>query len=368
MALSNNAAYLVEKGKPLKIQPSKVTSPGKNKILVKNSALAINPYDWIIQAAHNLVVPWSKLPLVLGTDIAGTVVEVGEGVNRFKIGDRVIAHALGLAKEVNNSCEAGFQEYTITREHMTSVIPDSMSFEVACVIPLGLSTAATALYQKDLLSLDLPSTSSKPKEKTLLVWGGSTSVGCNAIQLAVASGYKVITTASPKHHNYLKSLGASEVFDYKSKTVVIDIIESLRGKTVAGAISIAPGSFAACVKILASCQGNKFVAQATLDMPPFPTSTFGTIAFVFSFMTCLFKGKVQTTMSGVGSKMINGSDLAFTDVGRAIYCDYLPRALEMGKFVPSPEPQIIGKGLDLAQQAMNINKQGVSAQKVVITL
>lgn len=76
MAPTNNAAYLVEKGKPLKIQPSKYTPPGKNEVLVKNSALAVNPYDWIIQAAHNLVVPWGKLPLILGTDIAGTVVEV----------------------------------------------------------------------------------------------------------------------------------------------------------------------------------------------------------------------------------------------------------------------------------------------------
>lgn len=280
----------------------------------------------------------------------------------------MVALALGLAKESNQSREGGFQEYDITREHMTSAIPDSMTFDSACVMPLGLSTAATALYQKNLLALNLPSISSKSTGKTLLVWGGSTSVGCNVIQLAVASGYEVITTASPKHHDFLRCLGANQVFDYKSQTVVNDIIKSLQSKTVAGAISIAPGSFAACVKILASCLGNKFVAPATLDLPPFPSSTIGMVPFVFSTMSSLLKGKLQSTMSGVGAKMINGPDLAFTEVGRAIYCDFLPQALAKGNFVPSPEPQIVGHGLDLAQKGMDISKQGVSAKKVVITL
>jgi NADPH:quinone reductase-like Zn-dependent oxidoreductase len=84
MAPSNLAAILSAKGTPLKVQPSTYTLPGQNEIVVKNAAVAINPYDWIIQDAPGLVVSWVKLPFVLGTDVAGEVVEVGKDVKRFK--------------------------------------------------------------------------------------------------------------------------------------------------------------------------------------------------------------------------------------------------------------------------------------------
>jgi len=63
-------------------------------------------------------------------------------------------------------------------------------------------------------------------------------VGCNAIQLAVAAGYEVFTTCSPKNFDLVKELGASQTFDYNSKTVVKDIIHAFQNKTTAGAISV----------------------------------------------------------------------------------------------------------------------------------
>lgn len=78
---------------------------------------------------------------------------------------------------------------------------------------------------------------------TLSHLGGATSVGSNAIQLAAAVGYEVITTASPRNSNYVKKLGASQVFDHNDKTVVEDIIEAFKGKTIAGALTIGTGSF-----------------------------------------------------------------------------------------------------------------------------
>lgn len=368
MAPTNNAAFLQAKGTPLKIKPSKYTSPGKYEVVIRNAAVAINPYDWIIQEANNLVVPWVKLPVILGTDVAGEVVEVGQGVTRFKVGDRVVAFALGLAKEVNKISEGGFQEYTVVRSDTTTILPDSMSFETASVMPLGLSTAACALFQKDFLALPHPTTTPEPTGKTVLIWGGSTSVGCNAIQLAVAAGCEVITTASPKNHNYLKSLGASKIFDYKSKTVVSDIITAFENRIAAGAISIGSGSYLKCIEILGAVKGNKFVAQATLDLPPFPKGLFDFPPFLFAFMSATIKGKVQTAINGVKAKMINGSDLGQSEVGAAIFKDYLPKALADQKFIPAPEPQIVGKGLEHVQEAMDMNKRGVSAKKLVVTL
>ena len=63
-------------------------------------------------------------------------------------------------------------------------------------------------------------------------------VGGNAIQLAVAAGYSIVSTSSPKNFAYVKSLGATHVFDYNSKRVARDIVTTLKGKYVVGALSI----------------------------------------------------------------------------------------------------------------------------------
>ena len=95
------------------------------------------------------------------------------------------------------------------------------------MLPLAVSTAACGLFQADQLSLAHPSAKPEPAGRTLLVWGGSSSVGSNAIQLAVAAGYEVIATASPRNFGYVTNLGASRVFDYNSPEVVADIVAAL---------------------------------------------------------------------------------------------------------------------------------------------
>jgi NADPH:quinone reductase-like Zn-dependent oxidoreductase len=168
-----------------------------------------------------------------------------------------------------------------------------MSYETAGVLPLALSTAACALFQKDYLALPFPTTSPIPSGKTLLVGGGSTSVGCYAIQLATAAGYEVIAMASPKNHNYLKKIGAVEVFDYRSTTVVPDIILAFRNRLAAGAVSIGPGSFKKCIDILGGCKGNKFIAQATLDMPAFPKGALDFPPFIVSTLANMISGNIR---------------------------------------------------------------------------
>ncbi|TVY15016.1 Dehydrogenase azaJ [Lachnellula arida] len=367
---TNKAAVLVTKAAPLVVQSVEYTAAGQNEVVVKNGAVAVNPYDWIIEEAHNLVVPRIKLPFILGTDVAGEIVEVGEGVTRFKAGDRVVAHATALIKPINRSSQGGFQEYTVLRQDMTSSIPASISYEAACVLPLGLSTAACALFQNDYLALPFPTTSTSPAPSgtTLLVWGGATSVGCNAIQLAKAAGCEVITTASPKNNAYLEHLGAAAVFDYRSPTVIRDLTAAFQNRQAAGAISIGAGSLKACIEVLGACQGNKFVAQCTLDLPAFPKSVLGFPPFVFGVASEIVSGTIRSRMKGVGTKFVNGGDLVGKEVGKAIYEDFLPEALGAGTFVPAPDPFVVGKGLERVQEAMDISKKGVSAKKVVVTL
>ncbi len=124
--------------------------------MVANRAVAVNPVDWIVQDIGRLIFTWIKPPFVLGSDLAGEVVQVGSAVTRFCVGDRVLAHAAGMDKSRNRAAEGAFQDSTVVLERMTSLIPTTMSYEDAAVLPLALSTAACGLFQQHHLSLAHP--------------------------------------------------------------------------------------------------------------------------------------------------------------------------------------------------------------------
>jgi NADPH:quinone reductase-like Zn-dependent oxidoreductase len=366
----NAAAWFVKKYGKLEVKPAPYTPARENEIVVRNRAVAVNPVDWAIPLMPGFMFSWIKSPCVLGEDLAGEVVEIGKGVTRFKVGDRVLGMALGTSKERTSAAEGAFQNYTVLVEHMVAPIPDTMSYESAAVLPLCLSTASCGLFQKDHLALQNPSVAPKPAGKTLLVWGGSTSVGSNAIQLAVAAGYDVITTASPRNFDYVKKLGAREAFDYNSKTVVKDIIKALKGKTIAGALAIGAGSPEACLKIVRKCKGNRFVSSAggSIGLDALPEDGRLSLSLIFRFLWSGVSNALKYRMSGVGTKFIFGDTLAFNEVGRIIYVDFLPQALAQGKYVAAPEPHVVGKGLDFVQTGFDVQRKGVSAKKVVVSL
>ena len=86
MPSQQNAIFLESKGGPLVVKSTEVPKPGPGELLVKVEAAALNPIDWQIQSFGLFV---EKLPCILGSDGAGTVVQVGEGVTSFVVGDRV---------------------------------------------------------------------------------------------------------------------------------------------------------------------------------------------------------------------------------------------------------------------------------------
>ncbi|KAI1652383.1 chaperonin 10-like protein [Daldinia decipiens] len=228
---SNFAAWLPAKCvKPLQIDPAPYTPPGAGEIVVKKRAVAINPVDWGKQEAGNIILGYINYPFIQGGDVAGDVVEVGSDVNRFRVGDRVIGQAVGAASSSNNPVEGAFQHYTVIREHLATVIPAWMSYEQACVLPLALLTAAYGLFDPGFLALDpptVPPPSPNSIQKAIVITGGASSVGSNAIQLAVSAGYQVYSTASPKNFAYVSRLGAIRVFDYHSTTWVDDLVLEL---------------------------------------------------------------------------------------------------------------------------------------------
>ena len=371
---TNTAAWFVTSGRKLEVGPAPYTSPDKGEIVVRNRAVAINPVDWAIAQIPFLRkqgFSWIKLPVVLGEDLAGEVAEVGAGVTRFKVGDRVVAFAAGGNENRNRNSECAFQHYVVVADYMASPIPDGMSFETAAVLPLAVSTASCGLFQKDMLGLQHPSAAATPTGKTVFITGGATSVGCNAIQLAKNAGYEVFTTASPKNGDYLKSLGASQVFDYHSPTLVKDVVAALKGKTCAGALAIATGSVGHCIDIVGASKGDKFVAIAAGPISLTDLVDGGPLAMIQlmpKMLASTVSNRFKARAGGVKSKFIWGGSLVDNEVGPAVYRDFLPSALADGRYVAAPPAQVVGSGLEAIETGFDAQKKGMSAKKVVVSL
>ncbi len=370
---TNTAAWMGTKYAQLEIGPAPYTAPEDDQIVIHNRAVAVNPLDWIIQAAGPIAYRWLSYPVVIGSDVAGEVVEVGAAVTRFRVGDRVLGHAVGTDKDSNRPAEGAFQDYTVVLERLASPIPDTLSYESACVLPLALSTASCGLFQTDQLALQHPSAGAARTGQTVLVWGGSTSVGSNAIQLAVAAGYDVVTTASPRNYDYVTALGASQVFDYHSPSVVADIVDALRNRTLAGALALGTTSAEACADIVRACTGRKFVSIASTPvsfagLAEQDRGRFALPRLLFKLVSANVALQLKTRPQGVGTIFIFGTSLKTNEVSTAIYRDFLPAALAEGRYVAAPEPAVVGHSLGDVQHALDVQRKGVSAQKVVISL
>ena len=244
----------------------------------------------------------------------------------------------------NNPSHGGFQLYTAIPALVVSKIPASLDFNSAAVLPLAISTAAAVLFKKETLALPLPSSNPSTTGKSVLVWGGSSSVGAVAIQLAVGAGVKVVTVAGKHNIEKIKSLGASEVFDYNSPTVVDDIVKALEGTDFAGVADAigTPGASAAWAPVhekLGGRYGSVLPANDSL-----PKDIQGGSVF---------------------APTVAGADKF---IGDAVWAKWVPEALEKGTLKAVPEPIVIKGGLESVQKGYEAQKKGVSYGKIVIEL
>ncbi|CAK7203534.1 hypothetical protein SEUCBS139899_006268 [Sporothrix eucalyptigena] len=176
-------------------------------LLVRVTAVALNPTDW---KTAEFMMGGNPVGTRVGCDYAGVVVAVGDKVTQpFKVGDRIAGGVHG-SNQVQHE-DGAFAEYIAAKPDLAFKIPDSMSNEDAASLPLGLTTVGQGLYQG--LKLNTPENPLKTPQN-ILIYGGATATGILGIQYAKLSGYRVLTTASAKHTDYLKSLGADEVIDY----------------------------------------------------------------------------------------------------------------------------------------------------------
>ena len=353
MQLTNRAAWIPASKSPLRVLPAPFPSPSSHELILHTHAIAINPVDWKIQTSDIFNLTY---PAILGEDVAGVVIEVGSAVKGFRVGDRVIAHALGIGK---GPAYGAFQNYVKVKTELVAKIPEGVGFEQGVVLPLSISTAAAGLYLREGLGLKYPEIGGgkgeaealekkKKKKEVLLLWGGSSSVGSSVIQLAVASGYEVVTTASPANYAYAKSLGAALVLDYHNPDIVSILILLLQGYN-----SLPVGAYDAigndatvrqCAAVLHALGGGKIasVGQAPQDLPE------------------------GVKVSRIGSTNILGAEDGI--VAKRVWGGFVPAALEEGSLKPAPREWIAGEALEDVQGAMDLQKRGVSARKVVVTL
>ncbi|KAL0570400.1 hypothetical protein V5O48_011558 [Marasmius crinis-equi] len=215
--MPDQKALLLEKKQgSLIVGTRPIPKPGPGQLLVKVRAAGLNPVDWKIQE-YGIFVPEEGYPVVLGTDIAGDVVEVGEGVDQahWPKGTRVLVGSYGL------SDRAGFQQYTLIAADMAAKVPSNLSYSQAASISVAFVCAAYGIYAEEPIGGTLNpkwDPNVKYTGQHALVIGGSTSVGQYAIQILrkILGFTTVIAYASAQHEEHLKSLGATHVLDRHS--------------------------------------------------------------------------------------------------------------------------------------------------------
>ena len=150
-----------------------------------------------------------------------------------------------------------------------------------------------------------------------------------------------------------------------------DITAALKGRTLAGAIAFGTTSAAACIRIASACQGRKFVSLGTPPVSFEGLAGGGRLAVprvMARFVTSNVALQALSRSRRVGMKYIFGTTPKANEVSAAIYRDFLPSALAEGRYVAAPSPTVAGHGVDDFQRAMDAQRKGVSAAKLVVTL
>ncbi|KAJ7705190.1 chaperonin 10-like protein [Mycena metata] len=203
--------------------------PGPGHVLVKVAYASMIAFDtYITDLAYAVV----EFPVILGLNASGTVAAVGEGVTSLAVGDTVTGFAL-YGRGRKDGPKGTMQEFATFPVFQCAKIPSNITLDAAATIPDNFITSFFSLF--DQLGLPIPSSFPTPSppadhDTPILVYGASSTTGQYSLQLLRAAGYtNVAATASPKHHAFLRTLGAAHVFDYASPTLPEDVARTIGG-------------------------------------------------------------------------------------------------------------------------------------------
>ncbi|KAI1384810.1 GroES-like protein [Hypoxylon trugodes] len=249
---THNSLVIVAPRAPYEVHQVPTITPTGDEIRIHVKWTASTPLD-LHQADGGLLI---EPPQRTGSSSAGVVVEVGPDVKHLKVGDRVFGFAHQQPKW------KAHQEYATAPEWVFGKVPEGFSFEQAITLPENLVTAFNTIAT----DLGLPTPWPKPADyvppranERILIWGAASSAGHYIIQVLKYYGYNhIIVTASPRHHEFLKQLGAKECFDYRSPTIVEDLLKKYKQgdapafPMIVDCIGSQAGSVAPITKIVSS--------------------------------------------------------------------------------------------------------------------
>jgi NADPH:quinone reductase len=196
----------------LKLEDLATPKPSGGEVLVCIHAAGVNPYDTYMRAGTYAVKP--PLPYTPGSDGAGVVEAVGEGVKKVKKGDRVYTA---------RTLTGAYAEYALALEEQVHLLPANIDFKQGAGIWVPYGTAYHALHHS----------AKAHAPETVLVHGASGGVGIAALQIARAMGLKVLGTAgTPKGLELAKREGAHQVFDHRKAGYQEEILQATDNRGV----------------------------------------------------------------------------------------------------------------------------------------
>lgn len=197
----------------MKLEDAKEPSAGPGQVLIRVKAAGVNPVDTTFRSGNHPLAKSLKLPWTPGGDAAGEVAAVGAGIEGFKAGDRVFGSATS----------GSYAEMALMSPTRTAQLPPGMSFEEGASFPIVLYTAYYGLIYKAAIRTG----------ETVLIHAGAGGVGSMAIQIAKASGCRVISTGSSKEKlDFCKRMGADVAINYREEDFAARCLSETGGRGV----------------------------------------------------------------------------------------------------------------------------------------
>ena len=190
----------------LQYEDAPLPEMGTEDVLIRVHAAGVNPVDWKVREGYLRQRIAHGLPLILGWDLSGVVVDTGTAVSQLTVG----AAVYGRPDIARNGTYA---QYVAVRADELALKPESLDHVHAAAVPLACLTAWQALFEAvpPYTSVDLRA------GQTILIHGAAGGVGSFAVQLAKWRGARVVATASAHNEAFLRGLGADEVIDYTAR-------------------------------------------------------------------------------------------------------------------------------------------------------
>jgi uncharacterized protein (TIGR02118 family) len=329
---------------------------GPNEVGIKIAATAINPVDRKMRD-HDAFL--EQYPAILGSDAAGVIAAIGSDVKNFQVGDRVFFQGI-----IGTYESSTFQQYCKMPSQLVAKTPKNTTDDEAAGVSLASMAVVTAFYSKDGHGMTPPweqGGRTAGQGKSIVVIGGASSVGQYAIQMARLSGYeRIITNASANNHEFLKNkIGAHIVLDRSDSTpeAVVAALGDSPLDFVFDAISV-PATQKLGVQILQKANvssSQKHLVTVHVVEPDAPNPE------------AVELGKSQEPRVEIRQILGIGSSPALRPLSepfaKAIGGEdgYIARGL----FTPN-RPHVVAGGLAALEEALDLNKKGVSGKKIVI--